>query len=150
MSCPFCAVKFESIQSCQISRSLQCLSYLLASIAHWNSPMGFVCVCLAHFQARSGCEIGLSESFFEYSVIRSVCPCSQEKSMPRITLTPVQLVFLIPIRSAPCLAYLLFLRSWFLFYLMSHDVCLQMCWSQFLCSLVSLPISIFPTVENTG
>ncbi|XP_075876919.1 glycerol kinase 5 isoform X1 [Nelusetta ayraudi] len=26
----------------------------------------------------------------------------------------------------------------------------QMCWSQFLCSLVSLPISIFPTVENTG
>ncbi|XP_066565724.1 glycerol kinase 5 [Amia ocellicauda] len=26
----------------------------------------------------------------------------------------------------------------------------QMCWSGFLCSLVSLPISIFPTVENTG
>ncbi|XP_006637880.1 glycerol kinase 5 [Lepisosteus oculatus] len=26
----------------------------------------------------------------------------------------------------------------------------QMCWSRFLCSLVSLPVSIFPTVENTG
>ncbi|XP_019733461.1 glycerol kinase 5 isoform X2 [Hippocampus comes] len=26
----------------------------------------------------------------------------------------------------------------------------QMCWSQMLCSLVSLPISIFPKVENTG
>uniref|UniRef100_A0A3B5LJ88 Glycerol kinase 5 n=1 Tax=Xiphophorus couchianus TaxID=32473 RepID=A0A3B5LJ88_9TELE len=26
----------------------------------------------------------------------------------------------------------------------------QMCWSQFLCSLVSLPLSIFPQVENTG
>uniref|UniRef100_A0A4W6FI06 Glycerol kinase 5 n=1 Tax=Lates calcarifer TaxID=8187 RepID=A0A4W6FI06_LATCA len=26
----------------------------------------------------------------------------------------------------------------------------QMCWSGFLCSLVSLPLSIFPTVENTG
>uniref|UniRef100_A0A7N8XL01 Glycerol kinase 5 n=1 Tax=Mastacembelus armatus TaxID=205130 RepID=A0A7N8XL01_9TELE len=27
---------------------------------------------------------------------------------------------------------------------------LQMCWSGFLCSLVSLPLSIFPQVENTG
>ncbi|CAF97578.1 unnamed protein product, partial [Tetraodon nigroviridis] len=26
----------------------------------------------------------------------------------------------------------------------------QMCWSQFLCSLVSLPLSIFPKVEDTG
>ncbi|XP_061588583.1 putative glycerol kinase 5 [Cololabis saira] len=26
----------------------------------------------------------------------------------------------------------------------------QMCWSTFLCSLVSLPLSIFPKVENTG
>ncbi|XP_038574321.1 putative glycerol kinase 5 isoform X1 [Micropterus salmoides] len=26
----------------------------------------------------------------------------------------------------------------------------QMCWSGFLCSLLSLPLSIFPTVENTG
>ncbi|KAM9790640.1 glycerol kinase 5 [Syngnathus typhle] len=26
----------------------------------------------------------------------------------------------------------------------------QMCWSQMLCSLVSLPLSIFPKVENTG
>ncbi|XP_042285261.1 putative glycerol kinase 5 isoform X2 [Thunnus maccoyii] len=26
----------------------------------------------------------------------------------------------------------------------------QMCWSSFLCSLVSLPLSIFPKVENTG
>ncbi|XP_036409577.1 putative glycerol kinase 5 [Megalops cyprinoides] len=26
----------------------------------------------------------------------------------------------------------------------------QMCWSGFLCSLVSLPLSIFPTVEDTG
>lgn len=35
--------------------------------------------------------------------------------MPRITLTPVRLVFLIPIRSAARLAYLLFPRSCFLF-----------------------------------
>ncbi|KAI1882664.1 hypothetical protein AGOR_G00237220 [Albula goreensis] len=26
----------------------------------------------------------------------------------------------------------------------------QMCWSEFLCQVVSLPLSIFPTVENTG
>ena len=26
----------------------------------------------------------------------------------------------------------------------------QMCWSQLLCTLVSLPLSIFPKVENTG
>lgn len=33
---------------------------------------------------------------------------------------------------------------WFLF------IFLQMCWSSFLCSLVSLPLSIFPKVEDTG
>ncbi|KPP56678.1 hypothetical protein Z043_125681 [Scleropages formosus] len=27
---------------------------------------------------------------------------------------------------------------------------LQMCWSGFLCALVSLPLSIFPSVQDTG
>lgn len=72
--------------------------------------------------------------------------------MPRITLMPALLVFLIPIRSAACAKYFL-LFSGFAFDFLSirsRGVCLQMCWSQFLCSLVSLPISIFPEVENTG
>lgn len=38
----------------------------------------------------------------------------------------------------------------FFFTSLSCDFLPQMCWSQFLCSLVSLPLSIFPKVENTG
>lgn len=41
-------------------------------------------------------------------------------------------------------------RCLFFFTSLSCDFLSQMCWSQFLCSLVSLPLSIFPKVENTG
>uniref|UniRef100_A0A7N8WXW3 Glycerol kinase 5 n=1 Tax=Mastacembelus armatus TaxID=205130 RepID=A0A7N8WXW3_9TELE len=42
--------------------------------------------------------------------------------------------------------------TWLLFKLTKGEfkLFLQMCWSGFLCSLVSLPLSIFPQVENTG
>lgn len=48
------------------------------------------------------------------------------------------------------LCFVSFVVFCFLFSYHCHVTLLQMCWSGFLCSLVSLPLSIFPKVENTG
>uniref|UniRef100_A0AAQ4Q8Y3 Glycerol kinase 5 n=1 Tax=Gasterosteus aculeatus aculeatus TaxID=481459 RepID=A0AAQ4Q8Y3_GASAC len=71
-------------------------------------------------------------------------------SMPRTTPTPVQRESLTLIRSGVCSVCLLFLfkvpASLFLSFPCFFS---QMCWSGFLSFLVSLPLSIFPKVENT-
>ncbi len=76
--------------------------------------------------------------------------------MPQTTLMPVQREFSTPIRSGVCHVYLRFVSvfgvrfGFCVLYITVMWLFSQMCWSGTLCSLVSLPLSIFPTVENTG
>lgn len=70
--------------------------------------------------------------------------------MPQTTRMQVQREFLIPIRSDASCRVLVSFWDQVVLYIYETVLSSQMSWSQMLCSLVSLPISIFPKVENTG
>lgn len=69
--------------------------------------------------------------------------------MPQTTQMPVQQEFSTLIRSGVRHVYSVFGVRLFLSFHFNVTFSPQMCWSGFLSFLVSLPLSIFPKVENT-